>query len=529
MKSSRNNPLTPEFSFQEKLIALLLLTIPVLIAYWPVLSYDFVNWDDPYYVYKNDTIAKLNGKTIRTLFSTDTIVMGNWHPFTMISLAIDRAIWGLNPMGYHLTNLILHLLNSILAAFLAWKLFSHKWAALFTGMAFGLHPLHIESVAWITERKDVLYTAFFFGSWITWIYSGNKKVYYILSLILFSAACLSKAMAVTLPVLLLLSESLQTKNARIKETIPYFILAIIFGLLGISAQQSAQALTYHSGFSIWDNACIAGYNVWFYLAKIFLPWPLSAFYPYPEKIEGNLPLAFIIGFIASALVVILSTILLIKKKFKLAFFPFVFFVSIFPVIQFIPLGEAMAADRYTYFSSWPIFLGIFLLLFQQLPKSNGMQYGSMAILGMLCLTCLVLVRKRLPVWQSGVLLWENVIEQYPNVYFAWNNLGTLYYEKQEFDKAIPVYQKVLEMNPDYKDGHNNLGSIFATRKSYDSAIVHFERAVELDSNYIAAVFNLGYAYGLTGKTQEGLPLLQKAARNGHTHAQQILTQNKLSW
>ena len=178
MKNSRNTLLPPEFSLQEKLIALLLLTLPVLIAYWPVLSYDFVNWDDPYYVYKNETIAKLNGKTIRTLFSTDTIVMGNWHPFTMISLAIDRAIWGLNPMGYHLTNLILHLLNSILAAFLAWKLFSHKWAALFTGIAFGLHPLHIESVAWITERKDVLYTAFFFGSWITWIYSGNKKVFY---------------------------------------------------------------------------------------------------------------------------------------------------------------------------------------------------------------------------------------------------------------------------------------------------------------------------------------------------------------
>lgn len=529
MKPSNKSIQASSLSIQEKGIALLLLILPVLIAYWPVLSYDFVNWDDPYYVYKNDTIAQLNGKTIRTLFSTKTIVMGNWHPFTMLSLAIDRAIWGLNPMGYHLTNVLLHILNSILAGLLVWKLFQHKWAALLTGMAFGLHPLHIESVAWITERKDVLYTAFFFGAWLSWIQASTKKLYYWLSLVLFSAACLSKAMAVTLPVLLILTELLKPTSNRIKETIRFFIAAIIFGLIGISAQESAQALNYHAGFNLFDNACIAGYNVWFYLGKMIWPWPLSAFYPYPEKSGSVLPIEFLLGFTASALLVIVSIYYLIKKYNRPVFFSGVFFVSIFPVIQLIPLGEAMAADRYTYFSSWPIFSGLFLGIFYLIEKRKNLVIPVLSVLFSICIVWFTLVRQRLPAWQSGVVLWEDVIAQYPDVYFAWNNLGTLYYDKKDYDKAIPVFQKVLNMNPDYKDGHNNLGSIFATRQQYDSAIVHFERAVELDSNYIAAVFNLGYAYGLTGKTQEGLPLLQKAARNGHGHAQQILTQNKLTW
>lgn len=529
MKTGIPSKQKTDIPIQEKVIALALLLLPVLIAYWPVLSYDFVNWDDPYYVYKNDTIAKLNGKTIRTLFSTQTIVMGNWHPLTMISLAVDRAIWGLNPAGYHLTNLLLHLLNGVLAALLAWQLFRQKWTALLTGMAFGLHPLHIESVAWITERKDVLYTAFFFGSWIAWIHSGTDKKYYWLSLVLFAAACLSKAMAVTLPVLLVLTEMRNPATARYKATIPFFLAAVVFGLMGISAQESAQALQYHTGFTWLDNACIAGYNVWFYLGKIIWPWPLSAFYPYPEKTGATLAPEFLAGLGATVAVVAVSVYFLWKRYNHAVFLSGIFFVSIFPVIQLIPLGEAMAADRYTYFSSWPIFIGIFGLI-HLLEKYPPYAYRAALVACMaLMMTWLVLVRMRLPVWQSGEGLWENVIAQYPDVYFAWNNLGTLYYDKKDYDKAIPVFQKVLAMNPEYKDGHNNLGSIFALRQQYDSAIVHFERAVELDSNYTAAVFNLGYAYGLTGKTDQGLPLLQRAARSGHEHARQILTQNKLTW
>jgi tetratricopeptide (TPR) repeat protein len=530
MKKNIKTPLSQsDLSLKEKGIALLLLILPALIAYWPVLSFDFVNWDDPYYVYKNDNINGLSLKHLKTLFSTQTIVMGNWHPFTMLSLAIDRSIWGLNPQGYHLTNLLLHLLNSILATALVWKLFKQKHAALLTGMAFALHPLHIESVAWITERKDVLYTAFYLGAWLAWTRANNGYLYYLLSLVLFSAACLSKAMAVTLPVVILLTEYFYANTKRLKSLIPFFILAVVFGLIGISAQKSAQAIAYQEGFTLFDNACIAGYNVWFYLSKILWPHPLSAFYPYPEKSGNLLPLPYLLGFVASAIAVAVTVWMMLRGHRISAFLSAIFFVTIFPVIQLIPLGEAMAADRYTYLSSWPVFTGLFIGISRLAASRKTPEYFVLLFGLTACVLWSVGIRQRLPVWQSGEPLWNDVIEQYPDLYFAWNNLGTLYYEKQQFDKAIPVYQKVLEMNPDYKDGHNNLGSIFATRQSYDSAIVHFEKAVQLDTNYIAAIFNLGYAYSLKGRTTEGLPMLQKAARNGHQHAQQILTQNKLSW
>lgn len=522
--SQKNIYLNRELFSGLGIIALL-----TLIAYWPVFQNGFVNWDDPYYVYKNEVIARLNMKTIKTLFSTETVVMGNWHPLTMISLAMDRAVWGLNPLGYHLTNVIIHIFNSFLAGYLVLQLFGKKYAALICALAFALHPLHIESVAWITERKDVLFTFFYFLAWICWNQADTKKSYYLLALVFFSAACLSKAMAVTLPVILALTEYLKARNTRILSLIPFLILAVIFGLTGISAQKSAEALSYQDHYIWFDNVQIAGYGIWFYLMKLIFPWPLSAFYPYPLKMDSGLPPEFLAGFILSVILVISIIFLLVKRERNFVFFAGFFLITVFPVIQLIPLGEAMAADRYMYLSSWAVFAGVTLGILH-LGERFNLSVKSLLILPVVMLGAWTfLIWKRLPVWESGKTLWEDVIAQYPDQYFAWNNLGTLYYDTKEYDSAIPVFQQVLKLNPEYKDGHNNLGTIYATREQYDSAVYHFSRAVEIDSGYTAALFNLGYAYGITNRTEQGLPLLIKAAKNGHAGAQQILVKNGITW
>jgi protein O-mannosyl-transferase len=530
IKKSGSNVLSiSREELQHTLPAIILVIAATLIAYWPSLWHDFVNWDDPYYVYKNESIRKLNANTIKHLFSTDTIVMGNWHPITMLTLAVDYAFWGNDPFGYHLTNLILHILASMGAGILVIQLFENKGMALFTALAFALHPLHIESVAWITERKDVLFTLFYFLAWITWNKSPKHKGWYALSLLLFALSAMSKAMAVTLPVILICTEYLKHRNIPWVKVLPFFILSFIFGFIGINAQRSAEALKYHIDFGLWDNMQIAGYGVWFYAGKLIWPMQLSAFYPYPVKVDGSLPLPFLVACITSLLLVLSVGVLVYMEKRVVAFCLAFFLITIFPVIQLIPLGEAMAADRYMYLSSWSCFILLYLVFQYFVQKYSVLRYPFVILACAVILFWGYRVRERLPAWASGKALWEDVIAQYPDQYFAWNNLGTLYYDKQDYEQAIPIFRKVLEMNPKYKDGHNNLGTIYALRNALDSAIYHFELAVALDSQYTAAIFNLGYAYGLKGRSDESVVLLIKAAQNGHENARVILKNNNIPW
>jgi len=517
------------YVLNQNLIGIILIILLIFIAYWPALNFDFVNWDDPYYVYKNEIIKRLNANTFKILFSTQTIVMGNWHPLTLLSLAIDHALWGLNPGGYHFTNILLHAGNSVLAGILVFQFWHLRLPALFTSIAFALHPLHIESVVWITERKDVLFTFFFFLSWVYWNRREKGSGTIVLSLLFFIAACLSKAMAVSLPVILLLTEYMKGNKIAWKQLSLFFLFALILGLMGIYAQNAASALKYQEGYSWFDNFQVAGTGVWFYVMKLIWPWPLSAFYPYPEKVDGALPFYYMIGFIASLALLAVTVFLMYKQKRLAVFFIAFFLITLFPVSQLIPLGDARAADRYMYLSSWSFFACIAYCTHYLYKKYAISLYIVMGLTVLLFLIWFGMVRYRLPAWESGKSLWEDVISKNPDLYFAWNNLGTLYYDKQEYDLAIPVFRRVLEINPEYKDGHNNLGTIYATREQLDSAIYHFEKAVAIDSEYTAALFNLGYAYGLQNRGGESVILLKKAAVNGHENARMILKNNDISW
>jgi hypothetical protein len=503
----------------------IIVILPIVILYLPALQYDFVNWDDPYYVYKNEGIKQFNSKTLKHFFSLKTIIMGNWHPLTMLSLALDYQLFGKTAFGFHLTNIILHLISCILIFQLGRAFKLSEIQSVFLGVWFGIHPLHLESVVWVTERKDVLFTAAWLGAWYVWWKQDHHKYYHYIAILLFIISVLSKAMAVSLPVILILTDYYRGKPIKLLRYIPFFIIALIAGGIGIYAQQTAEALSYRAGYTWTDNFAIAGSGVWWYMYKMLLPLDQSAFYPYPLKESGMLPGLYWAGFIGAAVLLALTIWAGIKKNFQLFFVTAFFLITVFPVIQLIPLGNARVADRYFYLSSFSLLLG-FIWIINRIPFPQKYSWSLLLIPTMVWG---YLAFERIPVWKNGETLWLNVIDQYPDQSFAWNNLGTLYFEEGAFDKAIPVYLKVLSLDTGYADGYNNLGTIYATRKNYPEAIFHFTQAVKYKSPYPAAEFNLGYALNLVGKTDSAIVWLKQAATHGHPQAQQLLTQNKLTW
>ena len=273
---------------------ILLLTF---IIYLPSLNNDFIiNWDDAGYIHENEPIKKINSENIKIIFTQ--FYKGNYHPLTTLFYAVEYSLVGESPFLYHLNNLVFHLLNVLLLYIFIKKISGKTIVAAFCALFFGIHPMHVESVAWISERKDVLYTFFFFFSLIMYLkYLDNdsrKKWHYWLSIFLFILSLLSKSAAVSLPLVLLLIDYYYKRKLNIKtiiiEKIPYFILSIIFGLVAIASQNETGAIQNLTPlYSIFDRFFIVSYATLIYLIKFFLPVKLSAMYAYPQLINGHLP------------------------------------------------------------------------------------------------------------------------------------------------------------------------------------------------------------------------------------------------
>ena len=337
-------------SWQQPKIMLLLLGILLLtfIVFWPSLQNGFTNWDDTYYVTQNTLIKSLSFEHLKDIFTTSERSL--YHPFTMLSFALNYQIAELNPFTYHFTNLLFHLINTFLVFYFIY-LISEKQigTALITAVLFGIHPMHVESVAWVSERKDVLFTCFFLAAASTyWHYiSSGKSKTYVFALLLFLASLLSKATAVTLPLVLLLLDYYKGRKLNMQliiEKIPFFILSIIFGLLTIK-YQSQGAIGDLDDFSALERIMFASYGFVMYALKFLLPFNLSAFYPYPAT--ENMPILFKIAPLLAVIMLALAAFSLKKTKviaFGLTFYAF----TVFLTLQFISVGGAVMADRYTY-------------------------------------------------------------------------------------------------------------------------------------------------------------------------------------
>ncbi|MCC6501644.1 MAG: hypothetical protein IT362_00735, partial [Deltaproteobacteria bacterium] len=341
------------------------------LVFLPALSGGFVNWDDQRYVYENTLIRSIDLEFLKTIFST--IQVSNFHPLTMLSYAVDFALWGENPFGYHLENVILHAINTFFAGWLAVRLVEARGnrnhisafiAGLTTALLFGLHPMHVESVAWISEKKDVLSGLFFILSLLAYLrYHRNRSFSsYALCFAFFILSLLSKPMAVTLPAVLLIIDmyplerhSKEGFGRMLLEKIPFFFASMLIAVVTVIAQSGSGALRSLETDPLGLRVLTAFRGFIFYLVKLIFPTGLAPYYPHPleQSITNYQYWGAIVIFVA-----ITAAAVYAFKKGKAAFpgaWAF-FVVTLLPVIGIIQVGRQAAADRYIYIPAIALFV-----------------------------------------------------------------------------------------------------------------------------------------------------------------------------
>ncbi|MEZ4883895.1 MAG: tetratricopeptide repeat protein [Chitinophagales bacterium] len=478
------------------------------LVFLPSLQNDFVNWDDPDYVLKNDFIQEASKENI--LHIATKPIAYNYHPLTMYSLMLDYQIWDKNAFGYHLVNLIIHLLNTLLIFYFAYLLSRGRVEiALITALLFGIHPMHVESVAWISERKDVLYVFFMTASFIAYLQYLRKKdwVYYGLAVLWAALSMFSKPAAVVIPLLLICIDFYLKRKVRpksIADKIPFFVLALIFGILTIEAQTSGVALV-GKNFTILQRTSFVAYGFVMYLVKLIAPFKLASFYPYPiSSAKESLPLVFkIMPLIAMIILVIVAWT---WRFTRLIIFAFAFyFFNVVLVLQFVSVGKAIVADRYTYMAYTGLFFAIGYGFHKLYHSQRAYQKPLQAILLLSVLILGLLSFQQTKVWKNGETMWGNVIEKYPNS-MVYTTRGDFYMNAQEYDKAFADFSKAIALNPNEYDAYNLRGNIHRREKRYDEAIADYQKALTIQPRTPKPMLNLGNTYFELGKNDKALEL-----------------------
>src|SRR6266850_5198958 len=468
--------------------AVLLLTCFI---YQPSLDNAFTNWDDNHYVLQTTTVTQPTLKSILT-----EPVSGNYHPLTMASLALNYAISGARPASYHWLNLLLHLANTALVFLFVRKLSGGRlWTTVVTALFFGIHPMHVESVAWIAERKDVLYALFYLLGLLAYLrYLGKRNWGWLVATwVAFVLSVASKPAAVVFPAALLAIDFFRRRPFRLGlllEKIPFVVVSLAAGVLTLMAQNTAGAVDAPYRWNLFEKILFASYGTVMYVVKLFVPLNLSAVYPYPAA-QGATPGPKYYVALA-ALLIVLPTI---RRTRAVLFGVAFFFINIVLVLQFVTVGQAVMADRYTYVS----YIGLFFALAWWLDERPGLKLGGVparaylgALFVALAAVSLVQTWKRCDVWQNSGTLWTDTIQKFPDqVFDAYNNRGHYYLTEGRFPEALEDLDHALALNPKVARAWANKGAAYAQTNRPDSAFVCFQRAIELKPDYAEAWSNRG--------------------------------------
>ncbi|MFN8353918.1 MAG: tetratricopeptide repeat protein [Spirosomataceae bacterium] len=526
------------YSQRNFYIVLGLIVIPCLIAYFPGFQNDFV-WDDYFYIVNNPFVQQISWDSLKV--NLTGYVLGNYHPLTMLSYWLEYQVAGRNAWVYHLTNLLIHLVNSWLVYRLIYRLNGGFLVAAVTSVLFAIHPLHVESVVWAAERKDVLYTLFFllsFGAYLRYVEANRMNKHYWLAFLFFVLSCLSKGMAVVLPVVLLLTDYLFLNRrltfSLVIEKLPFFAVALATGIVSIMAQRSigADATTVmNQAYSLSERLVLVGYGLFFYWSKMVAPFGIMAFYPYPAIINHQIP-SFYYGGFGLLLLLIVGLYLLGRKNKQVWWGAGYFFIVILPVSQLLPIGSALMADRYFYVSS----IGsLFLLglLAHYLYSKGGATQRLLPVLGVGILVLFTFLSfQRAQTWKNPYTLFSDILKKHPNDPMVLSNIGWYYYGQRDTLNAITYFEKTLAQDFSTADIHEILGQIYFDKKEYAKSIQNFEKAIEKKPDEMKKLYwMLATGYYYTNAIDKSIEAANKALaldpKNANAHNVLGLCDSKL--
>jgi Flp pilus assembly protein TadD len=516
----------PRFPMWLPAVLLALVTIAL---YWPALSHDFVNYDDDVYVTENLHVqAGLSWENLKWAFCNPVCV--NWHPLTVLSHMMDCQLFGLKPWGPHLVNVLFHALNAALVFVLLKQLTGVTWRSVAVAALFAVHPLRVESVAWVAERKDVL--SGFFGLLALIFYARyvrslrpvfNRKAAignYLLALLFLALGLMSKPMLVTWPFVLLLLDwwplnrvpdfrfPISDLKRLLVEKIPFFALAAVLSYVTFVVQKQGGALPVGETLPLGARAGNALVSYCRYLGKLFWPTDLAVFYPHP----GYWPVAQVL--LAGLLLAVISVLLFVQRRRH----PFLlmgwlwFLGTLVPAIGLVQVGEQSMADRYTYIPS----LGVLILTtwgVYELTRHWRNQVITLSAAGpAVIILCMGMTRQHLAYWQDSETLSRHALEVTESNYVAHKNLGDALNKQGQIDEAISQYREVIRLRPGFVEAYNNLGIALRNQGQIDEAISQFQEAIRLKPDYVKAHNNLGDAFGKKGQTDEEISQFQEAIR-----------------
>ncbi len=551
---------------RRTILICLILAAVSLALYWPLTSHGFVSYDDGIYILENPHVnTGINWANAAWAFRTG--YAGNWHPLTWISHMLDVEWFGLRPGWHHLVNVLFHSANTVLLFLLLNRITSSKWRSAFVAALFGWHPLHVESVAWAAERKDVLSAFFFMVTLLAYSAyaqkqnanseakfdirnsksetnstSGVRTSCYLLALACFALGLLSKPMLVSVPFLMLLldlwplrrlqpaASALETQTAPprypdasivrlLLEKLPFFALTIASCIATYIAQKGGGAVVSLKALSFGErleNAIVA-YGV--YLVKTFWPVRLSILYP----LRADVSIVAVIASSVLLLSVIAWTLWRIRSSPHLAVGWFWYLGMLVPVIGLVQVGMQQMADRYTYL---PI-IGVFIMLVWEVPDwTTSMQRAK--ILGMtavlILVACLVATRRQLTYWQNTETLFGRAAQVTRNNYIAFSNHGQALFKQGRVEEAIAEYEKAIGLEPNLDAARLGIGEALMQQGKLDDAIAQFAKVLELHPENSAARLQVGVLRGRQGKYEEAVTAFSEVLRR---HPDDLAAHNNL--
>jgi protein O-mannosyl-transferase len=529
------------------------LVLGTMVLYWPTTRCDFVNFDDSLYLTSNVQVQK--GLTWEGLkWACFNPVCWNWHPLTVWSHMLARQLFGWNPWGHHLVNVILHAVNTGLVFLLLRRMTGALWRSALVAVLFGWHPLHVESVAWVAERKDVLSGLFGLLSLMAYaryaedsrekgqggrpkpeagdpgsVAGGRRSpfnlpsaAFYLLSLLFLALGLMSKPMLVTWPFVMLLldywplrrfepsaGKSLFSTALRlVSEKIPFFVLAALVSVVTFLVQQRGGILLTAESLPLGARVGNALISYCRYLGKLFWPADLAVFYPHP----GYWPLGKVL-LAAGALLGISALVWVRRRRQPYLLVGWLWYCgTLVPVSQMVQTANMAMSDRWTYLPSLGA-LVVVLWAVWDLTRNWRHRTLALSVAGSAAVVlCLALTRHQIGYWKDSETLFRHALNVTERNWFVHNHLGAAYYKKGQMDEAIRQYQEALRWKPAYAEAHNNLGMAFSGKGQLDEAVRQLEEALRAERNYAEAHNNLGLVFLQQSRAENAIGQFKEAIR-----------------